>query len=357
MPSKQHKEPKATRTKKTGASSSGSEKASATRKTTLRTVVWIALFAAFVYHFVDTLTTPEIPLNEAIQRFSDSESKWIDVKVDEHLFSVHYKIEGNPNGKTLVLVHGSTLSLSSWDDVTAILKSEYRIVRLDLAGYGLTNNALRFNHTQFNYAKFFDAFMTAMKLKETKVTLVGHSFGGAVAWLYAGFNPDNVEGLVLIDSSGPYARDSNFPVAFVILHKSAGLLFRYYSPTWLMRLTLRNMYSDKSKITSELVQHYRDLWMIEGTREAITNMCENYAFGRTVLGLYRRQVLREIKAPTLILWGKDDGIIPLRYANNLHEDLTNSKLIVYEDQSHLPHEEDPTRVANDIREFLSSSVQ
>jgi len=55
--------------------------------------------------------------------------------------------------------------------------------------------------------------------------------------------------------------------------------------------------------------------MIEGTREAITNMCENYVFGRTPLGLYRRQILREIKTPTLILWGKEDSIIPLRYGH------------------------------------------
>eukprot|EP01102_Stenamoeba_stenopodia_P008613 TRINITY_DN24_c0_g1_i1.p1 TRINITY_DN24_c0_g1~~TRINITY_DN24_c0_g1_i1.p1 ORF type:complete len:369 (-),score=95.72 TRINITY_DN24_c0_g1_i1:266-1372(-) len=340
---------KPSRSKKTRPAASSSS-----IKDTVLLASWVVIFAALAYHLFATITAPETPLDEAIKLYADSESKFIDVKVENHLFSVHYKIEGNPNGKTLVLVHGSTPSLSSWDDITAQLKSEFRIVRLDLAGYGLTNNVLRFNHTQFNYAKFFDAFMTATKLKETKVTLVGHSFGGAVAWIYAGFNPDNVESLILIDSSGPYARDSDFPVAFVIFHKSAGLFFRYYSPSWLMRLTLKYMYFDKSKITEDLVNRYHNLWMIEGTREAITNMCENYVFSRATLGIYRKQVLREIKAPALILWGEQDTIIPLRYAQQLHEDLKNSKLVVYKDQNHMAHEENPARVANDIRDFLKT---
>jgi pimeloyl-ACP methyl ester carboxylesterase len=263
----------------------------------------LLIFAIVIGHVVVTLHLPEVSFEDAKKTWTTKNSKWLELKVDDAYFTVHYTSEGSStprSGKTLLFIHGSIPSLHTWDLVIPHLAENYKLIRLDLPGWGLTKDHPNFIHDQYHYTAFLHAFIQATQLDKTKVTLIGHSLGGIVSWLYAyvlpssfslplpppslpfsllkqciscsGFHPEIVEGLILISSATPYPRLDDFPPTIFLLSQLSDSLsyaflnfkLHHFTPRWFLYYNLYSMVSNSSSITSSSVDRLESLLYIQG---------------------------------------------------------------------------------------------
>jgi pimeloyl-ACP methyl ester carboxylesterase len=109
---------------------------------------------------------------------------------------------------------------------------------------------------------------------------------------------------------------------------------------------VRSVYVDQAKVTPELVDRYYDLTLRAGNRHALV---ERF---RQVLGGEGVEKIPQIAVPTLILWGKDDHLIPLENGEHFHKDIKGSQLVMLDGLGHVPHEEDPVKTVAAVKGFL-----
>lgn len=255
---------------------------------------------------------------------------------------VHYKIEGQ--GHPLLLLHGSASSLDTWDGWAQALKKNFRIIRLDLPGFGLTGPHPDGDYSMAFYAKFIKEFLDAFEIQHCYIA--GNSLGGGIAWNFAATYPQYVDKLVLIDASG--YPDPEAPLIFT-LARIPGIsnLLRYVTPEFVVRKNLEAVYYDDSKVNDQLVNRYYDLTLREGNRQAFIDRAQQ---GREDYNTYK---LKNLAMPTLIMWGKHDKWIPEEDAFRFKSDIKNSEIAIYEDAGHIPMEEIPQKTAADVQRFLS----
>jgi len=254
---------------------------------------------------------------------------------------VHYRDEGE--GPILLLVHGTFSSLHTFDAWTRKLKSTFRIIRLDLPGFGLTGPNKKGDYRVGTYLKFLAKFLNNLEIK--KCHIVGSSLGGWVAWEFALKYPKMVDKLVLIGAAG-YFIDQKLPLPFLLAQTPFLSEFvKHITPRSMVERFVREVYGDKNKVTEELVDRYYDMLTSRGNRQAFVDLVN------TRYEMHGDRV-RNIKTPTLILWGGDDTWVTLKNALAFDEDLPNSKLIIYDGVGHIPMEEIPNRSAKDTKAFL-----
>ena len=129
----------------------------------------------------------------------------------------------------------------------------------------------------------------------------------------------------------------------------ASFFLSYYTPKFFATQGLRSSIYDANLATKELSDQFHDLVLLEGSREAILSRFSNFAYQDE-----KPEILNEIIAPTLIIHGEEDNIIPVNSSKNLASNIPNTKLIIYPEIGHLPMYEAPKRVAGDIKTFLSN---
>ncbi len=253
---------------------------------------------------------------------------------------VHYRDEGE--GPKLVLLHGTASSLHTWEGWTQELQQDFRVVRMDLPGFGLTGPNATHDYSIPQYVNFLNAFADSLGL--VNFHLAGNSLGGEIAWHFALAHPERVQRLVLLDAAGyPITRQ---PFAFNLARNAfTRSSVRWITPRFLVKKSLLDVYADDSKVTEELVQRYLDFTCRAGNRAAFIARA-NAEWGND----YAR--IKQVTMPTLIQWGAQDAWVPVTDAHRFDEDLPNSDLIIYENAGHIPMEEIPTRTARDAKEFL-----
>src|SRR5206468_1092598 len=123
-----------------------------------------------------------------------------------------YRDEGS--GPLVVLVHGTSSSLHTWDGWAAALRDRWRVVRVDLPGFGLTGPSPARDYRIAAYVTFVDRFLERVA-GGVPCALAGNSLGGNIAWEYALAHPSRVRALVLVDSAGyPLVLGGAAPLAF-----------------------------------------------------------------------------------------------------------------------------------------------
>lgn len=255
---------------------------------------------------------------------------------------VHYRDEGS--GPVLLLLHGSNASLHTWDGWVQELQSNYRLIRLDLPGHGLTGPHPENRYHWAEAARFVDRFV--QKLGVDRFVIVGNSMGGGIAWNYALAFPRKVEKLVLLDARGIPPQEP-LPFAFRA-YSVPGLntLLTAFTPRWIVAKSVREVYGDPSKVSEALIDRYFDLGLREGNRSAT-------AYRMSHLDAYEALPrLAELKLPTLILWGEKDTWILPKYGHEFARRIPGAKLILYPGLGHVPMEEAPQETARDVRAFL-----
>ena len=287
---------------------------------------------------------PDLPVSALRERWAPPPSAFIEVAG----LQVHYRDEGpRDDPLPIVLIHGTSASLHTWEGWTAALRGTRRVVTFDLPGFGLTGPNASGDYSDENYVRFTLQMLDALKLQ--RVVLGGNSLGGAIAWQTASASPDRVARLILIDAGGYPLESSSVPIGFRIARLPVLRdLMRVTLPRGVIEASVRNVFGDPSRVTPELVDRYMATTMRAGNREALGRRMTQTVWGQ---GLERISALTQ---PTLILWGGRDRLIPPAHAQRFATDIKGSTLVMFDDLGHVPHEEDPQRTVAVVQQFLAA---
>ena len=280
-------------------------------------------------------------MREYLEKYTDEYSRFL---VLDHSL-VHYRDEGS--GPPLLLLHGIFSSLHTFDGWSAALRGDFRLIRMDLPGFGLSDTNADHRYDVAKYVQWLDQFLDRLGLET--VSLAGSSLGGWVAWEYALRFPRRVDKLILIDSAG-YLDAQQIPLPIRMARTPfMNRIVRYVIRRNLIEVFVRQVYGDPTKVTPELVDRYYELLARAGNPEAF------FAF---VNGKFKDNTpkLPRLQTPTLILWGEKDAWLPVEDAYRFLHALPHAELIIYEGIGHVPMEEVPIQTARDVREFLHSDT-
>ena len=287
------------------------------------------------------LYSPDIPQEILKGKYALAPSKFL--KLDG--MEVHYRVEGS--GPALVLIHGTSSSLHTWDGWATALKDSFTIIRMDIPAFGLTGAHPEDKYSIEDYVSFIDRFSKALQLDS--FALAGNSLGGRIAWNYALAHPKKVKKLILLDSSGVPHESAPSLIFKLATNPVLKHIIKYVTPRFLVKSSLEEVYFDDTKISEELIDRYHDIAKGAGTREAfIKEVNQNTNADITSLD--------KITCPTLLLWGKHDIWIPVSDAQIFKEKIEHSQLIIYDNAGHIPMEEIPEITALDARVFLSKGL-
>ncbi len=181
---------------------------------------------------------------------------------------VHYRDEGlQSDSVPLILLHGMSSSLHTWDSVAYFLSTKRRVISLDLPGFALTGPSPENSYNYDYYSKFIDSFTTRLSL--TRFILVGNSMGGAIGWNYALHNPVQLSKLILIDAAGYPKKGESGSLGFKLASIPViNNLLLFVTPKALIRKSLATIYYDQSRVTEEQVTRFHDITIRKGNRYA-----------------------------------------------------------------------------------------
>lgn len=289
--------------------------------------------------------TPDTDPAEMKAKYANANSQFITLQPG---LTVHVRDEGRRDGLVLLLIHGSNASLHTWEPWVQRLGGTYRIVSLDLPGHGLTGTH---PSGDYDYPIFVDVVDKVMvKLGINRAIIGGNSMGGGVTWMYALAHPEKVQAMILVDAGGaPRWEARKVPIGFKIARTPVLRdVMKVITPRSVIESSLQTTVSVKSVLTDAAVDRYWELLRYPGNREATLKRF-SYTHNNHPA---TREKLAALKIPTLILWGEEDNLIPLRSANWFAEAIPGSKLIVYPKVGHIPMEEVPDQSAADVVAFL-----
>ncbi len=259
---------------------------------------------------------------------------------------VHYRDEGNAaDSLPIVLLHGTAASLHTFDAWAAVLKNNNRVVRMDLAAFGLTGPFPDRNYSIEKYVDFIHHFLLAKGI--TKCILGGNSLGGQIAYRFTIAHTQMVEKLILIDAAGYPLESKSTPIAFRIARiPIINKTIKYITPRFMVKASVENVYADKTKVTNTLIDRYFDLALRAGNRQALVDRMT------LVYDTITLPLIKNIQQSTLILWGEQDLLIPTKSAYRFHNDLPNDTLVILKNLGHVPMEEGAMESLEVVMGFL-----
>jgi pimeloyl-ACP methyl ester carboxylesterase len=281
-------------------------------------------------------------------------SEWLDVDWQERLHScsvhgarVNYVEMGS--GPPLVFVHGLSGCWQNWLENIPHFARSHRVVAVDLPGFG-ESELPREEISIPGYGRFIDAFLGEIGVERT--VIVGNSMGGFIAAETAISHPSRVEKLVPVSAAG-LARVTNRRLdaveraARLFQPASAAVLARRESLVkrpGLRRVILYGIAKYPERLAPELCYEVASGAGKPGFMDAF-NAIIAYDF---------RDRLPQISSPTLIVWGRDDRIVPVSGAYEYERLIPGARRVIYEDTGHLPMLERPARFNALLDEFLSA---
>lgn len=284
---------------------------------------------------------PDRSLESLVPRWAPPPSDFIEL--DGQL--VHYRDQGPSSDPVpLVLIHGTSASLHTWEGWAGELSATRRVISFDLPGFGLTGPNADGDYHDARYVAFVRNLLA--RLGVGRAIVAGNSLGGEIAWQLALADPGRVAGLVLVDAAGQAFEPESLPIGFRIARMPVlRQLMRWILPRRAIEDSVIDVYGDPGRVSAALVDRYYELTLREGNRVALMQRMEQLAPGPV-------ERLPEIKVPTLILWGGKDRLIPPRWGEAFHRAIPGSRLVVFPKLGHVPQEEDPAATLAALRDWL-----
>lgn len=260
---------------------------------------------------------------------------------------VHLRDQGPRDDPTpIVLLHGTSASLHTWEGWVAALQNKRRVISLDLPGFGLTGPFPDGDYRMAHYSAFLANVLDLLQVP--RAVVAGNSFGGQLAWQFALDHPQRVERLVLVDAAGYPRNATSIPIGFRLAQIPAlAPLMDNLLPRAMIEASLRNVYGDPGQVSDELIDRYYELTLRAGNRQALRQRFTQADGGSG----YTR--IAELKVPTLIIWGGRDQLIPPVNAERFQRDIEGSRVVLFDDLGHVPQEEDPARTVAVLQTFLN----
>lgn len=300
----------------------------------------LALFAAALVG----LLRPNLPRAELIQKYSDVNSRFIQLSDGSN---AHVELLGLKGKPTVVLLHGAMSSVQSWAAWMPLLATDHRVVAIDLPGHGLTGETGARDYSRAGMVSFVHSVLKSVG--EKRVAVVGHSMGGGVAAEYAERYPDEVWALVLIDSAGIHiAGRPDTEAAKLARNPVTRAVLPWVMLKWEVARALRKMYGDPSKVTDVLVDRICEIERFPGNRAGLIG---HYLASSDDAAL--EGGLSALKLPVLIEWGSLDTVQPRAAAEAFRRRIPGSQLVVYPGVGHDVIEEAAAASERDAEDFLA----
>lgn len=255
---------------------------------------------------------------------------------------LHLRDSGPKDAPALILLHGFGASLHTWEPWAQALAGRHRVIRIDMPGNGLSLPDPAGDYSDGRSLQLLLALMDTLGL--ARASIAGHSIGGRIAWTFAARHPERVDRLVLLAPDGfaspgfDYGRAPEVPVTL--------RLMTHVLPLPLLRMSLAPAYADPAVMDDALATRYQEMMLAPGARAAIIARLQ-----QTVL-TDPLPLLRSIGAPTLLLWGEQDAMIPFANSADYLKALPHARLVALPRVGHLPQEERADLALVALRGFL-----
>lgn len=282
----------------------------------------------------------------------DSASAFSRQSVTIHGHEVHYRMAGE--GPAILLIHGMAGSSNSWKDVLPRLAEHHRVIAPDLLGHGESAKPMG-DYSLGAHASGLRDLLTVVGIE--RATVVGQSLGGGVAMQLSYQHPELTERLVLV-SSGGLGREVGWILRLLSLPGSE-LVLPFAVPRF-----VRDQGNTVSRALGRQgirAPHLAEMWRAYSSlaepdnRQAFVRTLRAVVDigGQTVSARDRLYLARAV--PTLIVWGSDDPIIPVRHGTEAHEAMPGSRLEIFDGCGHFPHAEEPDRFADVLLDFVDTT--
>jgi len=269
-------------------------------------------------------------------KYTDQASKFIQVDGNR----VHYRDEGE--GPVVILLHGTASSLHTWDAWTQSLKKQYRVIRMDLPGFGLTGPDHNHRYEVSDDVTFLSQFLHTLNIE--RAHLAGSSLGGRIAWQYAMDFPEQVNSLTLMNALG-YPQASWPPAIQMGQWPIMDTIMQHVSPRFMYETGLKDVYFNPDMVNDALVDRYYELSRFPGN---LMSFIQRVKARLDEDG----HLIKQVAVPSLILWGEEDAFFPVENAHRFKADIAGSMLVTYANVGHLPMEEVPQQSVNDFMNFI-----
>lgn len=247
--------------------------------------------------------------------------------------NINYIIEGE--GKPVVVMHGWGCSINTVIPIVNILKNNYKVYALDLPGFGGESSEPKDVIGSFEYVEIIKEFLKKMNIQ--KATFIGHSFGGKLSIILGAQSPELVEKLILINSAGLIPKRG--PKYYIKVYSFKTLRFVYKKLFFWLKDEKR-MEKFYKRFGSD---DYRD-----------TSGVMRKIFVR-VVNEDLRPLLKEIKAPTLLIWGDKDTSTPIYMGKIMENEIKDSGLVVFEGAGHYSYLDDYQKFTAVLKSFMNIS--
>ena len=258
---------------------------------------------------------------------------------------IHYQEFGDVTQPTIVLIHGYTASVYVWKTAAPLLADAgFRVIAVDLVGFGYSEKPRSFEYSIDAQARIVSRFMDRLGIG--RAAIIGSSYGGAVAAILALDYSARVEKLVLVDA---VINDDlkRHPILRLASIRGLGEIITPFlsDSRALHRWRMRGSLADPALVTDERVDSIRrPLFAADGHHSLLA----------TSRNWHAMRISRDahlIRQPTLIIWGEDDKVIPIRDGYKLRDEISDSRLVVLKNCGHVPQEEQSVVFCEQIAEF------
>lgn len=259
---------------------------------------------------------------------------------------VHYTDEGS--GFPVLMIHGFGGSYTNFNELAALMKDKYRVIRVDLPGFGLSDfPAVNENENYLQDYRDYIAFILDT-LHLDSVYVIGNSMGGAATWMTAIDHPDKVRKIVLLDPAG-YDSEKIAGNLMMFKFKSVRQMFNKGMPMFMSREGARRTFFKDDSIPAEFILRNNRFTNRDGNIAHMLNLATSNQFPDESL-------IGKVTRPTLIIWGKQDEIIPVEHAERFHQAIKGSKVELIDQCGHCPMMEEPLKTRELVEQFFSDTT-
>lgn len=260
---------------------------------------------------------------------------------------MHYQEFGDPVKPPMILIHGYTASVYVWKSVAPMLADNgFRVIAVDLVGFGWSEKPASFEYSIAAQARMISRFMNTLGIGRS--IIVGNSYGGAVALNLTLDYPEMVEKLVVVDSVTNDAPKDHPVLKIVALRGIGEILTPFIADSkFFMRQRMHNTLAPANHhlITEERMNAIRRPLLAADGHRSLLATSRNWKAKRI------EQDAHLINQPTLIIWGDQDNVIPIKCGHTLHQEILNSRFVVLKDCGHVPPEEKSELFTELVSEF------